>query len=105
MNKKKQMGIIKFFSDATGEANADGKVEHFKWYFDTSRKLSEWYDNRAIKPTSLSIELGTNISYVMYEITEDGILTFGMDQYPQNHILSHKDIFLGKRLATKEAPH
>jgi len=98
-------GLIKFFSDGTGEIKSVKKTVSFKWYIDTTRKLSEWYDDSASKPTSLTLELDDSIQFGMYEISESGTLTFGMDKELKNHILRHNDIVLGKRLATKEAPH
>ena len=105
IKKLEDKGLIKFFSDGTGELKGEGKNESFKWYIDTSRKLSEWYDDSASKPTSLTLELDDSIQFAMYEISESGTLTLGVDKNPKDHILKHKEIVLGKRLTTKEAPH
>ena len=80
-----EMVLSSFFSDATGELKSRGKNEQAKWYIDTSRK-HEWYDDSASKPASLTLEVEDRISFAMYEISENGTLTLGLDNDPKSHI-------------------
>jgi len=103
--KVDEKGFFKFFSDGTGEFSDGNKTGPFKWSIDTSNKLSEWYDDSASKPTSLTVEMKNKIGFAMYEVSESGTLKLGIDRVQRNHILQHEGILLGKRVASKEVPH